>query len=403
MKARILFVDDEQRILEGLERMLYPFLDRWDMVFVNSGEAALTQLQTEHFDVIVSDMKMPGMDGATLLARVQDLHPEVVRIVLSGHTELETTIRTLPTAHQYLAKPCSAQLLLETISRTCNLRKILNDDNIRSMIRKVDRLPSRPKVYVELTQALADPGISIQNISQIIEQDVGMSAKLLQLANSAFFGIPQKTTSIHQAVMYIGTSLLKHIVLSFEIFQTFNHIKEIHNFSLEIEQKHALLVAGIARDLLKDQKQSEAAFTIALLHDVGRLILASNEPEHLAQMIALSQEEGRPLYDIEAEDLGVTHAAIGAYLLTLWGLPDLIVEAVAYHHTPWTVQHPGFSPLDATYIANFLAYEQTGEAYGCRPKDIDTQYIKQLNVTDRLPLWREIASKKFSMLPFFSK
>ena len=108
---RILFVDDEPRISEGIERMFFHLADEWDITCVDSGPAALQELEDDPYDVIVTDMRMPEMDGAVLLAEVQKRAPGVVRIILSGQADLEETMRAVPLAHQYLAKPCRPEVL----------------------------------------------------------------------------------------------------------------------------------------------------------------------------------------------------------------------------------------------------------------------------------------------------
>ena len=128
---RILFVDDEPQILEGLQNLLHRHRRVWDMVFALGGEAALEELGCRPFDVIVSDMRMPLMDGATLLRRVQEQHSETVRIVLSGHVELTTALRAVSVAHQFLTKPCKPHELENVIQRACNLRALINDEMVR--------------------------------------------------------------------------------------------------------------------------------------------------------------------------------------------------------------------------------------------------------------------------------
>ena len=218
---RVLFVDDEPRILEGLRRMLRSQRHDWELAFAPGGETALALMEASPFDVIVSDMRMPGIDGAALLCRVREKYPQVVRIVLSGHTELSTALRVVPIAHQFLAKPCDAQMLRVAIERACHLRALLSDEHIRRTVAALGDLPSLPRTYEALTQALADPDTSLQKVAKIIEQDVGISAKVLQLVNSAFFGVSHSMTNIQSAVSYLGINTLKSLVLSVEIFRAF--------------------------------------------------------------------------------------------------------------------------------------------------------------------------------------
>lgn len=190
--TRILFVDDEIRILEGLQRMLRPQRKEWEMAFAPGGQAALTMLEASTFDVIVSDMRMPGIDGAALLETVRQKYPSVLRIILSGYTELEASYRAVPVAHQFLLKPCDPDALRAAIERATSLVEVLNSKMLASLVGSLQELPSLPRTYAELRHALSDPDSSIDQVVRIVEQDVAITAKVLQLVNSAFLGLHAK-------------------------------------------------------------------------------------------------------------------------------------------------------------------------------------------------------------------
>ena len=322
--------------------MLRPQRHEWEMAFAPGGEAALALMEASPFDVIVSDMRMPGMDGATLLCHVREHYPQMVRIVLSGHTELSTALRVVPVAHQFLAKPCDAEMLRVAVERACHLKALLSDDSIRRTVTALGDLPSLPRTYEALTQALADPDASLQKVAKIIEQDVGVSAKVLQLVNSAFFGIAHSMTNIQSAVSYLGINTLKNLVLSVEIFRAFKPQRELPGFSLEELQHHAQLTAHIAARLPVPKHLADIAVVAGMLHDVGKLILAWKLSEHFEKMLAEALGAHCPVYKVEEREDGFSHAEIGAYLLGLWGLPYSVVEAVALHHGPNRVPHQNF-------------------------------------------------------------
>jgi HD-like signal output (HDOD) protein len=389
---RILFVDDEPAVLDGLRRMLRPRREEWEMVFACGGEAALGELKTAPFDVIVSDMRMPGLDGATLLRQVQERYPNVVRIVLSGHTELEAALRAIPIAHQFLTKPCNADTLQETVERACSLRALLGDDAIRSALGDVESLPPVPRVYAALMRALADNDAPLSDVTRLVEQDPAICAKVLQLVNSAFLGVTRKVTSIQQAVSLLGTNMLKNLALSAEVQSTFDGSR-IAGFSFDAHQGHALAVAGIARRLLPDKRSGEDAFTAGMLHDVGKLVVAMRLPDHFRKVLATLRDEGRPMAEVEREIMAVTHAEIGAYLLGLWGLPYAIVEAVANHHVPTRIAFQrSLDVVAAVHIADKLAHESVPEEPVSRAP-LDLAYLETLGVANELPAWRAMAAK----------
>jgi HD-like signal output (HDOD) protein/CheY-like chemotaxis protein len=393
---RILFVDDDSRVLEGLQRMLRPQRNQWEMSFAQGGDAALAILETMPFDVIVSDMRMPVMDGATLLAKVRERYPHMVRIVLSGHTELETALRAVPVAHQFLAKPCDQATLRVAVERACHLKALLSDESICRTVGAMGELPSVPRVYEALTRALGDPDAALGDIAKIVEQDVAISAKILQIVNSAFFGLAQPMTNIKSAVSYLGVNTLKNLVLAVEVFRAFKPNGLLKGFSLDALQDHAQLTANIVGRLPVPKHLAEVAVVSGMFHDVGKLILACKLPERFATLLGAARTARRPLHEIETEQGGATHAEIGAYLLGLWGLPYAIVETVANHHCPTRLPQQGFDAVASVYVANCLAHEQEARL-GVRTENegpsIDVEYLRNIDVADQLPDWREMAAE----------
>ncbi len=387
---RILFVDDEPQILEGLQNLLRRQRSKWEMVFALGGEKALEILEQGPFDVIVTDMRMPGVDGSDLLKIVQEKYTNTVRIVLSGYTELQASLRAIPVAHQFLTKPCKPAELENVVERACSLQTLIDDDALQKTIGKIDTLPPLPRMYAALTKALADPDTGADTVAKILEKDMAMCAKLLQLVNSSFFVSAKQITSVQFAVVRLGFQIVKNLVLSLEVFKSNGPI-QIEGFSAENLQQHALLVANVAKQLCSDPQQSEDAFMAAMLHDIGTLIMAMELPNKLKDAIKLSEEEGIALHTAEEKLFGVTHAEIGAYLLGAWGLPYPIVEAVANHHRPTRVLSHGFCPLSAVYIAECLIEDQEAEEE--TPSSLDLGYLQELGVSDQIEGWRKITEK----------
>lgn len=404
---RILFVDDEPNILAGLQNMLRKHRRQWDMVFVPGGQAALGELEKGRFDVIVSDMRMPEMDGAVLLQEVREKHPSVARIVLSGHAERIAVVRALPVAHQFLSKPCDAETLQVVIERACELQTLLGDEIIREAVGKLDKLPSVPNTYWELKQAILDPDIGIQDIAKIVEKDAAMSIKVLQLVNSAYFGAARQRASVSQAVSLLGIELLKGLVLTAHVFAAFDGAS-IPGFSLEAVQQSSLLTARLCKRFLSEMQNTERtlataekqftieeAFTAGLVHDIGKIMLALGVPERFAEVVRITQEGKRPFHIVEKELIGVTHAEVGAYLLGVWGLPFPIVEAVAYHHNPGKLPHASFDVLAAVHVADALIdrASATGDI-GTEESKLDLTFLERIGVIDQLPKWHAMAKEE---------
>ena len=219
-KKRILFVDDEPAILAGLQNLLYKDRKRWDMVFALGSELALGEIRKAPFDIVVSDMRMPGVDGATLLNMVKDEFPATVRIMLSGHADREAIVRALPALHQLLSKPCDANTLRGAIERSLDGVDVDRDSLIRKIVGGVDKLPTPPDIFFDLTRLMQSPTSSVNDVARVVTRDPGLSAKLLQLVNSAYFGTGQVTTSITQAVALLGTDRLRYIALTASVFSS---------------------------------------------------------------------------------------------------------------------------------------------------------------------------------------
>ena len=392
---RILFVDDESKILDGIRRMLHAERKRWDMQFAVGGEEALRACEAGGFDVVISDMRMPGMDGATLLGHIRDRYPSTARIVLSGYAESALATRAVPVAHRFLTKPCNAAELQATIERVCTLQEILGAPELQKVVGAVSELPSLSSTYASLTQAVRDPNTSISQVARVIEKDVAMSAKVLQLVNSAFFGLAQNVTSLQSAVSHLGMETIKNLALATETFRVFVP-NSIPQSVCETMQRHAHRTAAIAGTLPVDSKTRDVTVVAALLHDIGRLILASKMPDVFCAMLANAREHNCEPYEAEKEMLGVSHAEIGAYLLGLWGIPNLAVEAIAHHHCPTRIPHSVFDSSIAVYLADLLANEldvHPQDSDGAKLPEFDRACLETLGLLPRYAEFRQLASK----------
>jgi putative nucleotidyltransferase with HDIG domain len=365
------------------------------MAFAEGGSAALAELARQPFDVVVTDLRMPGMDGVALLRRVQELQPEAARILLSGTADTEMVARASGVAQRLLAKPCDVRDLTRVVERSSAVNELARGERLRHAASGATALPSAPRVYCEMTTLLANPEASMQQVADVVERDVAMAARVLQLANSAFFGLSRQVTRIGEAVTYLGLNVLKAVVLSSEALEAFRSACPIEHFSIEAVERRSALVARVARRLLPRGAAQEEAFSAALLHDIGVLVLAAREPEYLAEVLAITRREQRWMVDVEQQRRGATHAEVGAHLLALWGLPHAIVEAVAYHHRPQTVAEPVLDAIAVVYIAGTLVDEALPAAdrvHGPTAPELDIAYLTQLGVADRAEEWRELVA-----------
>ena len=393
---RILFVDDESRVLDGLRRMLYAERKRWDMEFALGGEAALQACEVEAFDVVVSDMRMPGMDGATLLGHIRDRYPSSARVILSGYAEPTLSTRAVSVAHRFLAKPCNASELQSIIDRLCALQDLLCAPELRRIVGAIGQLPSLSITYTSLTQAVRDPDASVDKVADIIERDVAMAAKVLQLVNSAFFGLARRVTTLQTAVGYLGVETIKNLALASEAFRVFMPHPRVPLSECEAIQRHAHRAAAIAAVLPMEPAIRDATVVAALLHDVGSLVLGSALPDVFCSARTMAAERGCEVFTAEEELLGTSHAEIGAYLLGLWGLPNIAVEAIAHHHRPDRITHSGFDCTVAVYVAELLEEELEAHPPGAPERGIsehDRACLETLGLLPRISEFRELAAQ----------
>jgi len=399
MKTRILFVDDQPEILAGLRRMLRGFRDEWQMEFVDGPELALAMMEQCRYEVVVSDMFMPGMNGTEFLSAVMRRYPETVRIILSGQADQQSIFRAVTPAHQFLSKPCDPEILKATVARACSLRSKLSQESLIRVVSQVTSLPSLPHVYNELLQELQSEDASVKRVADLISRDVGMSAKLMQLVNSSFFGTPRRVESPSHATAMLGLKVLKPLILSAGIFSQFDACG-LHGYSLDTLMDHSLMVSHLAHQFAwrhgDDKVLAEDSLVAGLLHDVGQLILAANLKTQYRDTLALARDQQLALYEAEVERLGASHADVGAYLLGLWGLPDPIVEAVAYHHCPLRCPAGSVSPLTFVHVANVLANESLPSAGITLSLTIDEEYLDRLGVADQLSKWRSLSHEYYS-------
>jgi response regulator RpfG family c-di-GMP phosphodiesterase len=299
-RKRVLFVDDEPAILSGLQNLLYKDRKRWDMVFAPGADQAMQELAKQPFAVVVSDMRMPGMDGAWLLNEIKARYPATARIMLSGHADREAIVRALPALHQLLAKPCDVLTLRSAIERGLLLSADTRAAALNALIGHIEKLPSPAQVHEELALALAAKQTRLEAITAIVMRDPALAAKVLQLVCSAYFG-SGPTSSIRHAVALLGLDRLRHIAATTRMFTADTACN-----SLELATR-AASIAALAAKLVP--ARADEAYSGGLLHDVGRLV-------HLVA--------GDDVPDLDA----------GACLLDVWGLPVSLVEIVRHHRAP---------------------------------------------------------------------
>lgn len=383
--TRVLFVDDEISILDGLRRSLRRPLKGWELLFADSGESALEILEKEPIDVLVSDMRMPGMDGAQLLKIAHDRWPKTIRLLLSGYSDSNAIMRSTLVAHQFMAKPCDSEELKRTVRNAIALYDSIDDPNVMKAVGEVEKLPPVPETYRRLTKLLASGDASLELVGNLVRRDPVITAKLLQLVNSAFFGLSRQVADPREAVNILGLDVVRDLVLTFGAFSEVELRDDLGPVTSRISNR-CQRVAAVAH-VIAPPAQADEARSAGLLLDVGQLIIASSMPDAFLKIDATCASSGRSRSEVEREEIGADHAAIGALLLSQWGLPHDLTGAVAAHHAPGNVDIDAPGLATWLHIADALVEEQSdGTSYD--NSALDLGHLTRLGLQDDLDDYR---------------
>jgi HD-like signal output (HDOD) protein/CheY-like chemotaxis protein len=366
----------------------------WTVKLVTGQDAALAEMAAQPFDVLVADCALARVnDGVELLDRIHTEHPKTIRILLAGEMDKEHRMADVEGSHLILTKPCDNATLRNAIQRALAIDLWLTNDSLRELVARLRTFPIVPSLYLEVINALKSPNTTTSELGAIIAKDMAMMTKLLQVTNSACFGLPRKISDPEEAVGILGFETVKSMVMTLKLLSQYDKVKPVY-FSIDRLWRHSTEVARISRRLALTQSDdpvlAESAFTAGLMHDLGKLVLASNFDEQYSGAQALARQQQLPLWQVEKQIFGASHGEIGAYLLGLWGMPLDLVEAAALHHNPSRCLAKRFSPLTAVHVANVLVYEAKPDKEGFVPPQIDETYIAELGLSEQLLRWREL-------------
>lgn len=383
MKLTILFVDDDANLLQGLQRMLRGLRHDWDMTFANGGPNGLELLKTKPFDVVISDMRMPELDGAELLSEVERRYPGTMRVILSGYAEEKSVFRSIGPAHQYLAKPCDPETIIALMERTLRLQAVLTAPSLRELTAGLRNLPSPPDLYLRLTAALQREDVSTGMITQMVKSDLAMTAELLKVTNSSYFGLSSRMTTASQAVMLLGMGTVRTLVLHANIFRQYQG-ETGDAAKLQSLSDYALTIGALAERFAEENGADETiqaqAKCAGLLSTIGVLALFDAYPERFSEVMA-TITDSCDLEDAERAAFGGSHCEVGAYLLGLWGFPEPMVEALRYQLRPSDCLCRERSLLSYVHLARVFGPSFPFASESESPQSpLDQVYVKRLDL-----------------------
>jgi putative nucleotidyltransferase with HDIG domain len=392
-EKKILLADADLRTIREFQLCLG---DQWNVVSATSGKAALQAMKQQSFEVLVATLDLPELDGAQLLNQARRKHPNIVRFILAPEADRERVMKKAHGAHQFLAKPLDTGTLRSTLERTLALGAWISNNSMRELVSRVRTFPSIPSIYLEIQAALRSPNATSSEVGAIIAKDMAMMTRLLQVLNSAFYGLTRKITDPAEAVGLLGFDAVKSLVVAIKLLTQYDKVKPVY-FSIDKLWRHSTGVAAIAKELALletgNLATADAAFTGGLIHDIGKVFLASSFDEQYKGVQVLASKQRVPLCEIEKEIFGATHGQIGAYLLGLWGMPLELLEIAAFHHQPARCAHESFNHLTAVHLANALDHELNPKISETVPTTVNEEYIAGLGLLEKLPFWRQLANQ----------
>jgi putative nucleotidyltransferase with HDIG domain len=393
VKRNILFVGLDEGLGRELQAQATGSEGSWTVQFARSGEDGLALCVNNSFDAVIADASLPGPGGAGFLDAFMQLQPGAMRIVTSDLADVEGTMKCIGRAHHHLLKPCAAATLHDALRQGLAAEKWLPSEAAQKLISQMREVPSPPDAYFRIVEEANSPSCSLENIAEHIARDPAVTAKVMQLANSAVFGLQLHIVHPLEAISYIGLDTTKALVLLAHTFSAFDKA-DLAGFSIDELWSHSVRTGHLAQRIavLEDAgtETVQGAFAAGLLHDIGKLLLAANSPELFAKSCKLARKLRCNLWEVEAqESSNVGHAELGATILEIWGLPHPITEAVALHHSPWRDRQHIFNPITAVHAANILDHEAHPDPNIALPSQINSAYLKELGLEQRPDEWRK--------------
>jgi putative nucleotidyltransferase with HDIG domain len=399
LKKRILLVASDAQALADFQRDLG---EAWEVVVAADGAAALAELEQRPGHVVVVDLTQAEEAGLELLNRIQLAHPKIIRFILALEVERERVMKKSLGVNQFLGKPLEAGSVQRAFERALALEAWIPRNSVRELVARVRTLPTIPSLYLEVQALLKSPDASTEEIGAIIAKDMAMMTKLLQVLNSAAYGLQRKITNPAEAVGLLGFETVSSMVMAIKVLGDCDKVKPVY-FSIDRLWKHSTEVARNAKELAlmhtSDRALAELAFTGGLMHDLGKVVLAANFDEQYSGAQSLARKQKLPLWEVEKEIFGATHGEVGAYLLGLWGMPLEILEVAALHHQPVTGATSGFTALTAVHFANAIEHENHPEKDGTVASKLDEEYLAKVGVLEYADAWRTaIATRHFKKI-----
>jgi putative nucleotidyltransferase with HDIG domain len=393
----IVFVTSNLAKFPALSDMLPQVSSNWQLQFLSSTTSALELVNSGQCDVILVDSDLSSESGLELLDSIWRTHPHIIRFLCAKAPSEELMMKCIWNSHRLFTYAPEAVVVRDAIQRALDVQSWLCNKRVQPLVSRMRTFPSLPTLYFKVLKELESTHASVEKLAELVGSDLAITTKIIQVVNSAFYAQQRQISDVKEAIQILGFETLKSLVLGIQAIARLDKVKPLY-FSADKIWRHGLAVATLARHLAQlecsDRLVAEEAFTAGLLHDIGKLVLATNLDDQYNGVLSLAQKNQIPLVEVELEVFGATHADTAAYLVAVWGLPRRVVEAIALHHTPKNSADAQFSPLTAVHIANVLVHEQSAEKEEFIKPSLDMEYLTRLGVHERVDVWRGAEQKQ---------
>lgn len=402
--VRILYLEENT---DHVTRLVHALRERkgWEVTHAENAGEARAIARKQPVDVALISATMPDIEPVAIAEELTQLHPKLSTFILAPEGDSKGASAFASGRFQWLPRQDDPEPLITAIERMAQLVSWLTSNTTLELVSGLHSLPPIPSNYQGVIRAIQSPDASLQDIGEAISKDVGMTSRVLQVANSAYYGYSKKITSPSEASLLLGIETLKSLVRYTHVLNNFPQTAA-SNAIFEKVWRHSVGVAAVARKITmmqtRDEALAEEAFTAGLLHDIGKLVLVSLKPEEYKEVMRQAYESKSLLHTMERVKLGTTHAETGAYLLSLWGIPFSILEAVAWHHFPSECKDKRFSALTAVHVAN-VAEHRRKDTDNVKPPALDDRYLSDLGLTAQAVEWLKLAPdqpKSESAIPY---
>ena len=391
--VRLAFVDRHSSVLDGIRHSLVDHRPEWSIRCFEDGGHLLTDLAQGEYDLVVSDIRLPGLCGAEFLRSVARKAPETVRVVSYDLERQEDVMTHVDAWNQFITKPCQPDMLISVVEESLSIREKPEGISAVEVIKNLKRLPTIPAIYLELNQILDNPDAHPEEIGDLVSRDIALTSSLLRIVNSAQIGLRRNVSTPQEAVSFLGVDIVKTLALGAKLF-TMCDDQIMRLPYLDNLWNHSMSVSGCARQIMKskggNRKMVDESMVAGLLHDAGKLVMATNDPQKSMEVVNLCKEKDISLKKAEDQVFGFNHGDVGGVLFRLWGLPQKVVEAVKFHHVPQRSQVKELSVVGALHLAEMISQPAGGDGRGLRNlEDLDQGYLDEVGLEGGIDDWKQ--------------